>query len=371
MTSPSAPTPIVTSAPTQNNTPAPAAAFGLQAAAQGKPDTRLRYEYAATPGGVVKDQVAVVNIGATPLSLDLYAADATTAADGSFALNAPGVKPTQVGAWLSLDSPGKVTVPARTSKGPSYKFVNFTLTVPKNATPGDHAGAIVVSLTAKADGGKVNENLVQRVGYRVYARVSGTLHPNLSIQKLSATYKGPFLANPFGHAGSLTVKYRVYNSGNVSLGARQTISEKPAVGNKQTVTSVMPASNAVKVAFPDIPSLLPGSFVDVTQVLHDVPPGYKIDVKVVLTPVVPDGQSDPNAGPFTASTSVWAMTWLPTSVVGVALLAAAGLWFWRRWLRKTTARARHGAKASKNAKPKKEKAAVGAQDSVESGGESE
>jgi hypothetical protein len=333
-------------------------------------DNRQNFDYAVSPGGFVKDQVAVLNLGTDPITLDLASADATTGADGSFSLSPPNEVPTLVGQWVKVDSPGKITIPGRTAKGPSYKIVNFSVSVPTNASPGDHAGGITVALTAKGTGSGVSENLVQRVGYRVYVRVSGAVHPNLSIQNLTATYNGGAFANPLSGSGSVTVKYRVYNSGNATLGAKQTIAVKPTRGSAQTVVSATQSVSTPKGALLDVPLLLPGSFIDVTQVIKGVTPGYKVNIKVTLTPVVPLGQSDPSAGPFTASTSIWAITWLPVTAIGVLLLLGLGFGLWRWRLRRRTKAplSRHGSKSEKGSKAKKksqteklEKTTVGGQ----------
>src|SRR5262249_49261890 len=120
--------------------------FGVRPASQTAPDNRARYTYGATPGAVVKDFLAVSNIGTSPLTLRVYATDASNPQEGGFDRLAGNRTPVDVGAWTKpgMDS---VTVAPR-----SFSIVPFTVTVPGNATPGDHAGGIVASLsTARTD----------------------------------------------------------------------------------------------------------------------------------------------------------------------------------------------------------------------------
>lgn len=103
------------------------------------PDGRARLEYLVEPGSEQRDQVVVRNLGAEPITVELTALDARQTADNAFELLAPDELSTRVGAWLRLDattvriSPRKETV------------VGFSLVLPPDAEPGDHAGGIVGS----------------------------------------------------------------------------------------------------------------------------------------------------------------------------------------------------------------------------------
>jgi hypothetical protein len=295
------------------------AAFGVQAATHGTLDGRAQLTYGATPGAQLADQVAVVNLGSKPLTLQVYATDASSGQDGSFALLPSTEKAKDLGSWITLGGAGSVRVPARTSHGPSFVVLPLKLTVPKNATPGDHAAGVVVSLvgTAKNKLG-VDVKLDQRVAIRVYARVSGTLRPGLAIEDLHVGYSNPSLfGNPFG-SGTATVSYRVHNTGNVLLGATQNL----------TISSSLGGTTHVK-GLPIVPPLLPGASVEITRSVPGVFPGLHISAKVRLTPIAPPGVTDPKLSAVEASTSVWAFPW--ALIVLILLVAAAvGLLIWRQ-----------------------------------------
>lgn len=287
------------------------AGFGVQTASDGKPDGRGIVTYGVTPGATQQDEFAVVNIGRKPLTLTVYATDATSGSDGRIGLRPSGAKPTDVGAWISIDHPTTVRVPARTANGPSFVLVPYTVAVPANAEPGDHIGGIVASLASSArnkDG--VDVTLDQRVALSLVARVSGAVRARLAVEDLHVDYRGPSLTggNPFAD-GSATVTYRVHNTGNVQLGGVQNVTLDPTVGG--SVTS----------ATTGVPTLLPGASAQQRIVVAGVYPGFSIDARVTVTPIAAPGATHGPLRPTTVTASVTAVPWLMIAlVVLVALL---------------------------------------------------
>jgi hypothetical protein len=309
-----APTPAV-AAPAR----AHSVGFGIQSATKGKPDARGYLTYSATPGARVNDEAAIVNLGNEPLSLTVYTADATNGTDGGFALQAHATKTHDVGSWITLGGSPTVHVPARTHSGPSYVIVPFRLSIPQDASPGDHAGGVVVSLTTKVKNKQgVQVNLEQRVGLRVYVRVSGDIKPALAIENLHIGYHGPALfGNPFA-SGTATISYTVHNTGNVLMGATESAD----------VSSWLGGTTHVK-GLPIIPPLLPGAKVQLSRIVRGVFPGVHLAATVHLTPVPPSGAADPEMRPVSSSVSTWVVPWVLLALV-VMLLGAVGFWFWKR-----------------------------------------
>ncbi len=66
------------------------AVYGIGPSSATGLDRRPRFKWSASPGGTLQDHVAVVNSGATPLTLDLYARDAVNQPDGSLGLQTQG-----------------------------------------------------------------------------------------------------------------------------------------------------------------------------------------------------------------------------------------------------------------------------------------
>lgn len=278
--------------------------FGVQPSAAKKPDARPHFSYGATPGAAVKDHIAVYNYGKEPLTLRVYAGDAFTTADGGFDLFAANHKSTDVGSWVKLGK-NLLNVPGR-----SHVIVPFTLTVPRNVTPGDHTGGIVASLSAVRTDKKGSKVAVdQRVGARIYLRVAGELKPRLSVEGLHTAYQGT--ANPFG-TGSATVTYTVRNTGNVRLAARQAVRVRDLFGGGASVANPR-----------DITELLPGAAVKITASAIGVVPAMRDTTTVTVDPKSVRGDIKHRVLPrVTRVENFWAVPW---ALLALLLVAAGAL----------------------------------------------
>ncbi|MFF5295309.1 WxL protein peptidoglycan domain-containing protein [Paractinoplanes globisporus] len=301
------------------------ATFGVRPTGKNGPDNRPTFAYAATPGGVFNDQVEISNAGTKPLTLKVYASDAFTPRTGGFDLLAAGRKSDDAGTWVSLSRP-VVTVPAR-----GRVVLPFTLKVPTGATPGDHSAGIVATLTSVGNDAKGNKVAVdQRVGARIYLRVSGELKPGLTVEGLSATYHPK--ANPFA-AGTTTLTYRVRNTGNVRLGARQKVTVKTFWGSHKTADGVA-----------DVPEILPGDAVDMTAEVRGAFPAIWLTSSVSADPVAQKGDEKLPLYTVNRDHGFWAVSWTLLAIVGgIALLV--GAWFGVRYLRRRRSKGVAGATA--------------------------
>ena len=293
--------------------------YGLGPATAGAFDRRRNYAYLQTRGAVVQDQVAVLNLSARPLTLNLYVADALNQGDGTLGLRPRGAKSTDLASWITLRTPtGKpfVVVPAR-----STIIVPFTVNVPKGAEIGDHLAGIVTSLVAAGQTpGDLSTNvaLEQRVGVRVALRVAGVLDPRLEVVDVTAEYVAT--ANPI-RPGSAVVEYTVRNTGNVRLSGRQQVVVHGLFG------AAFDAGQLV-----DLPLLLPGGSARVSVVVPDVWPLFRLTADVTVTALSADGDANPSTDPATGSASFWAIPWIQLAIV--LALALGILWWLRR--RRTT-----------------------------------
>ena len=109
------------------------------------------------------------------------------------------------------------------------QIVAFTITVPENATPGDHAGiaATVQSVGPSADGNQVS--IESRVGFPIMTRVTGEL--TLAIEPGSVEYHLSW--NPF-EPGQITARYTIVNDGNVRIQATPRAREPRQVVNRRS-----------------------------------------------------------------------------------------------------------------------------------------
>lgn len=307
---------LVAVAPARAAASAPAApgedrksTFGVQPAGPKGPDARPHFSYGVTGGATTRDQIAIWNYGEQPLTLAVYASDAVNTADGGFDLLPAGQAPKDAGSWIKLDK-DKVTVPAK-----GKVIVPFTVTVPREVTPGDHTGGIVASLAAGAQDAQGNKvKLDQRVGARVYVRAAGTLTPRLEVQQVTASYEGS--ANPFSQ-GSATVTYTLSNTGNVRLGARQAVRVNGLFGTSVTADGVK-----------DLGDLLPGTSLTITAKADGVAQVLRSSAVVSVQPVAARDGVDPELPSLTRSVSLWTVPWALLALVLV--ITGGGLWVWRR-----------------------------------------
>lgn len=276
------------------------------------PDARTHFSYdGIKPNTVVYDYVGITNFSTRPVTFRVYASDGITTTAGSIGLAPTKQQAVDIGAWVHL-AHNTVTVPARARVNEP-----FTLSVPANATPGDHVGGVIASVTQVTQGGKVARD--DRVGTALYLRVAGPLHPMFGVESVSANgYHGT--VNPFGGGGT-TVSYTVHNTGNVRLSGAQTVTVTGPFGI--TLATARPTA---------LDEVLPGDSVRVTAHLSGVFPAGPLDVHVAVDPTPVPGSPrmtvTPQPGSYTLG--LWAMPW-PQLLLLILLLAIGfGAVRWRR-----------------------------------------
>lgn len=288
------------------------ATFGIQP----KPDPgeRAAFSYNATGGAGVKDAVVVSNFGDQPLTLHIYANDAINTTDGGFDLRPSAEAPTDSGAWVKFDDPKTFqTVPAK-----SKIELPFTLSVPSNASPGDHAAGIVAALTMPSTDGKGNRvNVEQRVGSRIYLRVAGDLKARLTVTHAEAKYHGTW--NPAG-GGTADITYLITNTGNVRLGAAQAVHVTTPLGGTVRADTLK-----------DFEQLLPGNSVRVTTKVKGIFPAFSATAHIDVDPKALPGDLDPKA---IGTSGTAGMTPIPWSQLLVLVLAAGLFYLWLRGKRR-------------------------------------
>lgn len=301
-----------TPSPSASTPPSPggqALTWGVAPSGRNGPDGRAAFTYKLDPGADLTDHVGVSNYSDQPATVDLYASDAFTTPAGGFDLLPADRQPTDVGAWVVFDPQHRrLVLPPR-----SRVDVPFRLSVPRDATPGDHAGGIVTSIAgagADSDGNRVRVD--RRVGARVYLRVTGDLAPALTVERLDARHTG--VANPFA-GGTVTATYRVRNTGNVRLTGRPRVAAAGPFGILGRTADA-----------PDLPEILPGGEYTATVEVRGVAPLFRLGVELDLTPVaVNTAVPVRTAG---SDTAVWAWPW--SQALLLALIGGAAWLFLRR-----------------------------------------
>jgi len=263
---------------------------------------RVVFSPSLVPGKTVTDSVTVANLSASPLSFDLYAADAFNTPGGGLSLRRK-VDPVEgIGAWIHL-AHSSVLVPAHKSVA-----IPFVIVVPSDATPGDHVGGIVAVETTgtAASAGSVPVTVIQAVGVRVYGRVSGAVVTRLEVTPPKIALKRT-IPSLFGISTTAVATIRVINGGNVVL--------TPVAHLKVTDSFGLVDTRSIALG-----PLLPGE--SVTRRFTVPARGGHLEARVSATAT---------GAHSTAVSSLWVVPWgLLVAVVVLLVLAVLTLAWWRR-----------------------------------------
>lgn len=309
--------------------------WGVQPSTPEGPDGRSAFDFQVAPGTQISDWAAVTNDSTVAATFRVYAADATTDYDtAAFTLIGADQASSDVGAWTSIDSTAAVCpdtndqAEAECARGLGERVtlqpgeranLPFTITVPADATPGDHAAGIVASYeqrTTDATGSAVQ--VEQRVGTRIYLRIDGPLAASVGISGVVAGYDGS--PNPVA-PGTARVGFDVTNTGNVRLSGTPQVHLSGPFGIDLGSVTLDPVAN-----------LMPGGTGHVTATLPDVPALVFLRATVTVSPLPGDGatgQADLGLTPVTGSAVAWAMPWTAIGLL-VALVAIVVLVVWWR-----------------------------------------
>ena len=275
--------------------------YSIQPATITGQNPRQWFNYLLNPGATVTDAVTVTNLTTQSIAFTLYTADAINAQCGGFAINPSDVPKHTVGSWITL-SDSLFTLPPHTLAN-----VPFTLRVPRNITPGDYAGGIVLQTVNPAveKRGNVTFDVFNNVGTRVYVRIAGPLHPGLAVSKLSVKTHG--FAGLVGGPVSSTVTYTLTNTGNQILNPTARLGVSPLLGS------------GVKVPPRILSSLLPHNSATVTYKIKNMEPWLRLDASLKVSS---------GAGITTAGDSAWVVPWL--LILALVLIFLLVWWLLRR-----------------------------------------
>lgn len=265
-------------------------------------DDRTRFSYQVAPGQVINDFYLVRNTGTTPSTMTVFGTDAYNAEDGAYGLLDTGVAPVDAGKWVSFAAgASQLTIPLEAG---ASQVVPFTVTVPADAAPGDHAAGIVVSVTSLQSQILID----RRVGTRLYVRVTGDLQPIMSLTNLKAHYEGQL--NPF--TGKTTLTFTLKNTGNVALSGK-------VLAGVNTYFGIAVG----ELARQDVDELLPGSTRTISVAVSGTPQIGYLAPYVRLVPDVEDGALDPGQiSQVSRDTSIFVVPWWLVVIIVAALLVA-------------------------------------------------
>jgi hypothetical protein len=275
---------------------------------------QLKYNYTnIKPGSTITDHVAVFNYSQQSAAFEIYGTDATgTTATNELLLMPATEQPKDIGAWVSFPHATRLSVVIPADRG---VIEPFTISVPRQATPGDHTGAIVASVSTQAitPGGQGVTKAV-RIALPLELRVVGPLHAGMRVESVSAGFTNN--ADPIGD-GSATVSFVVHNTGNIRLAGSQSVS----------VTG--PFGITAKISPKLLATVLPGDSVQFTATVHQLYPAGPLNAHVLVTPAAPAGAPallNP-VGMATATAGLFAVPW--AALVVVILIVGGGVGWWK------------------------------------------
>lgn len=270
------------------------------------PDDRVSIRAEIDPGASYSDSVTLNNYTEQPVTFHLTAADGMTSESGAFDVLSPDAASEGAGTWFELEQE-TITVAAE-----DEATVDFTVTVPDNATPGDHPAGITASLAEQAE----ELNVVSRVGVRTHLRVTGDIVPTLQIDDIETTYSPSW--NPFA-PGEVTTRYSVTNAGNVRLGTNTTVA-----------TSGLFGWNYVSSSIGEVREILPGDTMSFETTNEHVWPLVFGSVDLEAVPkIVGDDEIDAELVSTTHSETIVLISWVWLIIV-VLVIGAIMLAIWQR-----------------------------------------
>jgi hypothetical protein len=293
------------------------ATFGIGAADAKGLDGRPYLNYTTSPGARTNDHVVIRNYGRRPISVLLYAADATASSDGSIGF-APRAEPgSDASRWITFGA-GARTMTVRLAPAQSH-VVPISVVVPANASPGDHLVGVMASYFGRVVGKSGQQiKFEQRVALRAMFRVSGEIRTLLTIDNLTVHYHGTL--NPFG-TGSATVTYTVHNAGNVLLAGTQRVSVTGIFGSTGSTSQLV-----------RLPLMLAGASFPMRVEVRHVWPQLLMHAKVSVAPLGVAGSVDTGLHAASASATFWAIPWTLLALVVAAVGLMVGAILWRRRL---------------------------------------
>lgn len=102
------------------------------------PRTESIFIHTLEPGAIQKEGITVINNSSEPKTVLVYAADSTPSTGGAFACKQFAEQQTDVGSWIKLEK-----TEIKLNAG-STQLIPFTITVPTNASVGEHNGCILI-----------------------------------------------------------------------------------------------------------------------------------------------------------------------------------------------------------------------------------
>ncbi|WP_204053410.1 COG1470 family protein, partial [Microbispora siamensis] len=262
------------------------------------PDGRSVIDLELAGGQQATEHIAVINRSTQPVDFAIDANDGYLTSKGYFDMRPSDATPVDGGAWVEV--PDKVTI-----AGGATAIVPLTVSIPPNATPGDHPAGVTASVETISGQVRVQN----RVGVRLNIRVTGNFAAKVAVSDVHADYIGSW--NPFA-PGTVEVTYTVANVGNVRLAPDSRILTSTLAGE-----SGWDDTSEAKAR-----EIMPGGSRTFTARVTGAWPLGPIGTTIMAIPS-PAGKPLPGvtAERVAIDTTVWALPWPQLALLALLVLA--------------------------------------------------
>lgn len=288
---------------------------------------RSQFAYQLLPGHKILDQLVIMNASQTAESFLVYGEDATNVPlTGGYAFEQRSqMHNTLVGRWLNVGTTS-LTVP------PGKEVIDtFQLSIPANAPPGDHVGAVVAEeVNGPAQHTPTGVNVVLRIAVPLYVRVVGKSYPGLTVENLTVAHESPVV--PYLGSSKVAVRLELVNTGNDILNPQTvTVSITGLLSGTVHKYTVHRTGGPQNRSNPLPLQMLPGAKLTLEEQWSGIPPFDPLTASVSAKAIDP---STAHSFSTTASTSFWYFPWI---LVLIVLALIVGVIFMIKRRRKVVA----------------------------------
>jgi hypothetical protein len=204
------------------------------------PNAGQWFIFSIAPGKAAGTKARITNPADVPQTVKLYLADLVFGKDGTPSI--PNAKPADIGSWGGFDQPVVTLQPHQ------ELLIPFALSVPAEAEPGDHVGAVVAESAPVGDSVKI----VKRIATRLYVTVPGDATKSFTIVKVTKHIASKWFPK------EVAVTTLVRNTGRVRIHPTVTVAGEKATGSDPLMArAVETYTAAVKIPWYGGPVSLP------------------------------------------------------------------------------------------------------------------
>lgn len=172
------------------------------------PPYERQYNMELEPGTQKTATIIVKNLDTEDLTVELYGADATQSAQGTFALTTDTTEQKHIGTWIKFEDPSFL-VPAR-----EEIQIPFTVNIPTRVTPGSYAGGIAIVKSGPNSAldestGRSAVSITSRFIVKIFVKIPGEVNHSYSWDNFTFNYPNDVSHSRFG--------FDITNKGNTIL----------------------------------------------------------------------------------------------------------------------------------------------------------